>query len=89
MPGEPEGGPGCRFGRALFHPDTVLVRARVTEIDEDPFTMAYRIVSQRRREVVAGGTGVVVAYDYRRRTKTRLPDAVRAAIEALERGEGS
>ncbi len=79
----------CRFRRALFHPDTVLVGARVTQMDEDRFTMAYRVVSQRRREVVADGTGVVVIFDYRRRTKTRLPDAVRAAIEALERGEGS
>ncbi len=80
---------GCRFRRALFHPDTVLVGAKVTQVDEDRFTMAYRVVSQRRREVVADGTGVVVVFDYRRRTKTRLPDAVRAAIEALERGEGS
>ncbi len=78
----------CRFRRALFHPDTILVGAKVTQIDEDRFTMAYRVVSQRRREVVADGTGVVVIYDYRRHTKTRLPDSVRAAIEALERGEG-
>jgi acyl-CoA thioester hydrolase len=79
----------CRFRRALFHPDTVLVGAKVTRIDEDRLTMAYRIVSQRRREVVADGTGIVVVFDYRRRAKTRLPEAVREALEALERGEGS
>lgn len=74
----------CRFRRALFHPDTVLVGAKVTQIDEDRFTMAYRVVSQRRQEVVADGTAIVVVFDYRKRCKTRIPDAVRRAIGELE-----
>lgn len=74
----------CRFRRALFHPDTVLVGAKVAQIDEDRFTMTYRVVSEQRQEVVADGTAIVVVFDYRKRSKTRIPDAVRQAIASLE-----
>ena len=73
----------CRFRRPLEFPDTILVGARVTELADDRFTHEYRIVSVTNNEVAAEGSGVVVAYDYAARTKTRIPDDVRARIEAL------
>src|SRR5688572_13971349 len=55
---------GCRFRHALFYPDTVLIGARAVEVGEDRLTMAYCVVSTAQRDVVAEGTGVVVAFDY-------------------------
>lgn len=75
---------GCRFRRPLFHPDVVLVGGRAVEVEEDRFTMEYRIVSESAREVAAEGAGVVVSYDYRERRTVPIPEAVREGIEALE-----
>lgn len=74
----------CRFRLPLVHPDTVQVGARVTAVADDRFTMAYRIVSLSADAVAADGSGVVVAFDYRSRRKTSLPDQVRERIAALD-----
>lgn len=73
----------CRFRRPLAYPDTVCVGARVSEIGEDRFTHEYRLVSRTLNEVAAEGSGVVVAYDYGRKTRCALPADVRARMEAL------
>jgi acyl-CoA thioester hydrolase len=78
----------CRFRRPLFYPDTVRVGARATELGEDRFGMAYRVVSLRSEEVAAEGEGLVVSYDYSTREKAALPAGVRRAIRELE-GWGS
>jgi len=77
----------CRFRLPLFYPDEVLVGARTADVAEDRFTMGYRIVSRRQDGVAADGSGIIVAYDYRGETKTRLPQAVRDGVLAL-RGDG-
>ncbi len=76
----------CRFRRPLYYPDTVRVGARTTEIEEDRFTMAYRIVSRTQEATAADGTGVIVCYDYDGRRKTPLPRAIRERIAALKDG---
>ena len=73
----------CRFRRPLVYPDVVRVGARVSEVSDDRFTMAYVIINQRG-EVVAEGGGVVVSYDYRAAAKAALPQNVRAAIRELD-----
>ena len=73
----------CRFRRPLVFPDTVRVGARTTALDEDRFTMAYRVVSEALGEVAAEGGGVVVSYDYGAARKAPLPPAVRERIVAL------
>lgn len=73
----------CRFRRPLEYPDTVLVGARVGELGDDRFTHDYRLVSMKQNEIAAEGSGVVVAYDYASRSKAKIPDDVRARIEAL------
>ncbi len=75
----------CRFRRALRYPDTVLVGGRALDVSEDRFTMGYRVVSLEHDEVVAEGAGVVVSYDYVRKTKTALPEEVRRRIAGLGR----
>lgn len=75
---------GCRFRRPLTWPDTVAVGARVTEVGEDRFSMAYRLVSRKSGEVAAEGEGVLVSFDYAAQQKVPLPERVRRAIELLE-----
>ena len=74
----------CRFRRPLHFPDTVLAGARVTELGEDRFTMGYRVVSVAEEMVAADGTGLIVSFDYRARSKAPVPDRVRCAIIELE-----
>lgn len=78
----------CRFRRPLFYPDTALVGTRATQVDEDRFTMAYLLVSEREAAVAAEGGGVIVSYDYNQRRVTPIPADVWAAIERLEAGTG-
>jgi acyl-CoA thioester hydrolase len=75
----------CRYRRPLTFPDTVSVGARVSEIGQDRFVMAYRVVSHELGEIVAEGDGIIVSYDYRKKRKAPLPELVRQRIEALEK----
>jgi len=74
----------CSFRQPLYHPDDVLVGARVTLIETDRFTMAYRVVSQTTNLIIAEGNGVVVSFDYEKRSKAPLPVEVRDEIVKLE-----
>jgi acyl-CoA thioester hydrolase len=77
----------ARFRAPLEWPDTVMVSARVRELAEDRFTMAYEVASERLGRLSAEGRGIIVAYDYRGGVKASLPAEIRAAILELE-GEG-
>lgn len=74
----------CRFRLPLRYPDRVAVGARVSAIGEDRFTMQHAIASEKAGRIAADGEGLVVWYDYGAATKARLPDELRARIEALE-----
>lgn len=74
----------CRFRKPLFYPDTATVGGRAVDVGDDRFTMAYRIVSHAQNDVVADGAGTIVSFDYVKRAKAPIPDAVRAAIRAIE-----
>ncbi len=74
----------CRFKRPLGFPDEVLVGARARDLEEDRFTMDYRVLSLADEAVAAEGEGLIVSYDYRKKEKAPIPDAVRRAIEELE-----
>jgi len=76
----------CRFRQALVHPDTVEVGTRVSDLQDDRFTMSYVVVSTASGKVAAEGSAIIVAFDYRARAKVTLPDAVRAKILAIEGG---
>lgn len=74
----------CRFRIPLSFPDTVHAGARVTELGEDSFEMAYRVVSAKAAAVAAEGTATVVWLDYGRSCKTALPAELCAVIRSLE-----
>lgn len=73
----------CRFRRPLFSPDTAEVGGRVVKVEEDRFTMAYRVVSATHEAVVADGTAMIVSFDYAKGLKTVLPQTVRDAIATM------
>lgn len=74
----------CRFRRPAFHPDTVDIGTRVSQVSEDRFTMAYLVRSTAQHAVVGEGSAIVVSFDYRTNAKAALPPAVRAAIREIE-----
>ena len=73
----------CVFRRPIVYPDSVQVGARVTEVADDRFTMAYMII-KGDGQVAAEGSGVIVSYDYEAHSKTALPEAVRDAIRSID-----
>lgn len=70
----------CRFRAPLTYPDTIRVGARVVSVANDRFTHEYKLVSLTSGVVAAEGTGVVVAYNYRKNEKAALPDEVKQRI---------
>ena len=74
----------CEFKLPLSYPDTVLVGARISKMEEDRFVMEYCIVSQTFQEIAAVGQGLVVSYNYLEKRKVPLPDQVRQQILELE-----
>jgi len=74
----------CRFKIPLTYPDTVSIGTRVSEIEEDRFTMAYVVVSHKQQKVAAEGTGLIVTFNYKENRKALLPAEIRQRIENLE-----
>lgn len=75
----------ARFRKPLTYPDHLLVAARISEIQTDRVTFEYRLISTKLNAVGAEGEAVVVSYDYRANAKAPIPEAIRKAIEKLER----
>ncbi len=70
----------CRFRIPLVYPDRLLVATRIVDLRSDRFTMDYRVISTASKALAAEGAGEVVFFDYVARTKTDLPEALRARI---------
>ena len=74
----------CKFIFPLTFPDDVVAGARVYEVGEDRFKMAYGVFSTRHQRIAAAGEGVIVPYDYKAGRKASLPDAWAASIDRIE-----
>jgi acyl-CoA thioester hydrolase len=74
----------ARYRRPLTYPDTILIGARLVNLEEDRFTLEHRLVSELLDDVVATGQVRVVAYLYKERRKTPIPAELRRRIEMLE-----
>ncbi len=75
----------CDFKKPIEWPAQLTVRCGCTAVGNTSFTMAYEI-ADAQRAIVATGTSVQVMFDYRQQVKTRIPDAIRAAIDEVQRG---
>jgi acyl-CoA thioester hydrolase len=74
----------CRFKTPLTYPDTVLVGAKVTGIEEDRFIMDYRVMSKKQQKIAAEGDGVIVAFNYRENKKAIVPEELKQRILNIE-----
>jgi acyl-CoA thioester hydrolase len=74
----------CRFKIPLTYPDTVSIGTRVSEFQDDRFTMEYFVVSHNHQRVAAEGSGLIVCFNYKENKKTLIPDELRGRIAALE-----
>lgn len=73
----------CDFKKPVQWPQRLTVRTGCTAVGNTSFTLAYSVTDEEGT-VVATGISVQVMYDYRRSEKVRVPDAVRAAIAAVQ-----
>lgn len=73
----------ARFRAPLVWPDTVEVATRVSAIERDRFTMLYEVRSRSLGILAAAGSGLVVAFDYRRQAKADLPLVIRERMQEL------
>jgi acyl-CoA thioester hydrolase len=78
----------ARFRKPVSYPDHLLVGARISAIQPDRVTFDYRLVSGKLNAIAAEGQAVVVSYDYRSSAKAPVPEAIRTAIEGLEKRKG-
>ena len=75
----------CRYKFPLTYPDTILVGTKLIEIMDDRFLLKHRIWSKRHKVIAAEGDALVVAYDYKKKEKTPLPEKMRERILELEK----
>jgi acyl-CoA thioester hydrolase len=74
----------CRFRIPLTYPDTVSIGTRVSNFEEDRFTMEYVVISHSHRKLAADGTGLIVCFNYKENKKVPIPAVLRRRIEELE-----
>ena len=74
----------CNFRRPLDYPDRILITACATVQSAKKINMEYAVYSERLQAVAAEGAGLVVYYDYANGISCEIPDAIVAAIKALE-----
>lgn len=72
----------CNYLAPLHYPAQLRVSARCTKVGETSLTMEYEIACGDR--VHARGSSVAVLVDSGSSAKVRVPDAVRAAIAAID-----
>ena len=74
----------CRFKAPLTYPDDVVIGARTTDIESDRLIIEYAVASTSAGRIVAVGDSEVVSYDYEKAEKVPIPQAWRAAVDAVE-----
>jgi acyl-CoA thioester hydrolase len=62
----------CKYFRPVTYPDTLLVGSKVTEVQDDRFTMEYAIVSKAQQKVTTIGTATIVMFDFASNQKALL-----------------
>jgi acyl-CoA thioester hydrolase len=74
----------CDYRLPVEFPDVIWASARCLELGRSSLTLQTRIWSERRAAIVAEGGVVMVMYDYAAQRSAPIPEAVRAAIVALD-----
>ena len=74
----------CRFRKPLHYPGIIHVCTCMDFIRNTSFGLRHIIVDETG-DIAAEGEDVVVVYDFTRREKMPFPDALRRAVEAVEK----
>ncbi len=75
----------CKFKIPLTYPDTISIGAKVSKIEEYSFIMEYAVISHKHNKIAAEGEAVIVAYDYKEKKKTTVPNVLKEKILSLEK----
>ena len=70
----------CHYKRPVTYPDTLLIGSRVIDLQDDRFTMEYKIVSKKQAKVTTNGRATCVMFDFKMNTKAPIPDEIKQAI---------
>ncbi len=74
----------CDFVASVQYPGTIRASTRVTRVGETSIAQEYEIRDDAAPErLYARGSSVVVLYDYGAKSKVRVPDDLRRALEAV------
>lgn len=76
----------CDFRRQLHFPDTILISASVAGIGRTSLKMVHKLYSTAQQVLAAEGSSVLVMFDYQQQRPVLVSEAIRAAVESLERG---
>jgi acyl-CoA thioester hydrolase len=76
---------GCRYKAPLYVGDVVTAAARIVDVADDRFVIEHALWSRDAARIAATGEAQIVAFDYATKKKARLPDDLRARIDALSR----
>ncbi|WP_256491621.1 thioesterase family protein [Endozoicomonas sp. SCSIO W0465] len=74
----------CFYKAPVTYPDTLLVGSRVSDVQEDRFTMEYAIFSKSMNRVTTTGTATGVMFNFVTNSKARIPEELKALIEKIE-----
>jgi acyl-CoA thioester hydrolase len=77
----------CQFQAPIFYGQLVEVGTRVVEMRNSSFIIEHRIEADGQLAALA--EAVVVHYDYQAGRSVRIPDEIRARVEAFEAKGGA
>lgn len=72
-----------RFRSPVVFPDTLKIIAHPREVQEDRFTLAHELFSEKQGRLVAQGSGIIVSFDFSAKLKAPLPASVRERVLKL------
>ncbi|MGV3001462.1 acyl-CoA thioesterase [Vibrio sp.] len=74
----------CRYKIPVTFPDTLLVGTKITDLQDDRFTMKYQIVSKKFNKVTTLGSATIMMFDFKTNQKVNLTPEILATIQQLE-----
>ncbi|KEI72115.1 acyl-CoA thioesterase [Endozoicomonas elysicola] len=77
----------CFYKAPVTYPDTLLVGSRVSDVQEDRFTMEYAIYSKSMNRVTTTGTATGVMFNFVTNSKASIPEELKTLIQKIESGE--
>jgi len=75
----------CKYKIPLKYPDNVSIGAKITELEEDRFTMKYILITHQLNKLAAEAKAIIVSYDYKNDQKVSIPQEIRNKIIELEK----